>query len=161
MRVSDAKEVARRWVVEEGSRVAGFSGAFYHGSVNWLPDDADLPPTSDLDIMVVLDAHDPPNKPGKMLFRDVMLEISYLPSDHLQSAEVILGVSHMAGSFHRPSIILDPTGRLGELQAVVSREYARRKWVYKRCEHARDKVLNNLRGLKESEPFHDQVTSWL
>jgi len=56
---------------------------------------------------------------------------------------------------------LDPSGRLTELQAAVSKDYAKRQWVYTRCEHARDKVLRNLQGLKESEPFHDQVALWL
>jgi hypothetical protein len=90
-----------------------------------------------------------------------MLEVSYLPDDELQSPERILGQSHMAGSFATPSVILDPSGELTRIQAAVSREYARRRWVRQRCEHAREKVLNNLNGLNEAAPLHDQVLPWL
>ena len=161
MIVKHAKDVARQWVIEEASQAPGFWGAFYHGSTNWLPDDATLPATSDVDVMVVLAGPNPPNKLGKFIYKDVMLEVSYLPSDQVQSPYLILGQSHMAGSFRASSIILDPSGQLTKLQAAVSRDYAKRRWVYKRCEHARDKVLNNLQGLNESAPFHDQVVHWL
>ncbi len=129
--------------------------------MNWLSDDAVLPAASDVDVMVVLAGPNPPGKLGKFIYRDVILEVSYLPSDQLQSPELILGRYNMAGSFRTPSIILDPSGQLTELQAAVSKDYAKRQWVYKRCEHARDKVLRNLQGLNESAPFHDQVTAWL
>ena len=161
MLVGRAKEIAREWVIEESSKLPGFRGAFFAGSTNWLPDDAALPRNSDVDVSVVLADPSPPNKPGKFIHRDVILEVSYLPSDGLQSPELILGDYHMAGSFRTPSIILDPSGQLTELQAAVSVDYAKRQWVRKRCEHARDKVLRNLQGLNESAPFHDQVVPWL
>ena len=85
MRVKQAKDMARRWVLEEATNTHGFVGAFYHGSTNWLPDDAALPATSDVDVMVVLADPNPPVKLGKFLYRDVMLEVSYLPSDQLHS----------------------------------------------------------------------------
>jgi hypothetical protein len=81
MRVRHAKEIARRWVSETASSIPGFAGAFFHGSANWLPDEAALPATSDLDIMVVLDAPDPPIKPGKFGYQGVLLEVSYLPGE--------------------------------------------------------------------------------
>lgn len=161
MIISEAKAIAHQWVTEEGSKIPGFSGAFYHGSTNWLPEDTPLPATSDLDVMVVLTDPNPPHKPGKFIYRGVMLEVSYLPIDQLQSPEVILSQSHMAGSFRTHSIILDPTGRLTELHSVVAQEYAKRPWVYQRCIYARDKILNNLQQLKASDPFHDQVMAWL
>jgi len=160
MIVKEAKEVARQWVIEQASEATGFYGAFYHGSTNWLPDEAPFPPTSDLDVMLVF-ADPPPVKLGKFIYRGVMLEISYLPMDQLQSPESILGQSHLAGSFKGPSIISDPSGQLTKLQAAVSKDYAKREWVYRRCQHARDKILRNLQGLNESAPFHDQVLPWL
>ncbi len=161
MIVKHAKDVARQWVMEEGSQASGFCGAFYHGSTNWLPDDAAFPATSDVDVMVVLADPNPQNKPGKFIYRDVMLEVSYLSQDQLQSPDLILGQSHMAGSFHTSSIISDPSGQLTTLQAAVSKDYRKRHWVRKRCELARDKILNNFEGLNESAPFHDQVAPWL
>jgi hypothetical protein len=161
VRVKEAKEIARQWVVEEASRAPGFYGAFYAGSANWLSDDAVLPATSDLDLWVVLTDPKPPDKLGKFIYRGVLLEVSYQPSDQLQTPDQVLGDYHQAGSFRTPSIILDPSGQLSELQAAVSKDFARRQWVVKRCEHARDRVLRNLQSLSESQPLHDQVSSWL
>jgi hypothetical protein len=159
MTVKEAKEVARQWVLEEGSKTPGFYGAFYHGSITWLPEDAALPATSDVDVMVVLSGSDSLPKREKFLYRDVLLEASYLPADSLQSPDVILGEYHMAGSFRMPSVILDPSGQLTKLQVAVSKDYAKRKWVTKRCEQARDKVLHA--GINEAAPFPDQVMAWL
>ena len=111
--------------------------------------------------MVVVAEPGPPNKPGKFLYQDVLLEVSYLSDHQLLSPEQILGQYHLAGSFRVPGIISDPTGRLGDVQAAVSEDYAKRRWVYRRCEDARGRVLRNVRSLDASMPFHDQVTAWL
>ena len=161
MIVKQAKDVARQWVIEEASTAPGFGGAFYHGSTTWLPDDAALPATSDVDVMIVLADPNPPVKPGKFSYRDVLLEVSYLPGDQLRSPDLVLGQPHLAGSLRAPSIIADPSGQLATLQAAVSRDYAKRRWVYRRCEYARDKILGYLQSLNASAPLHDQVTAWL
>lgn len=161
MIVRDARDVARQWVIEEAGKAPGFHGAFYAGSTNWLPDEAVLPPTSDVDVWVVVADPEPPEKPGKFIYRDVILEVSYLAGDRLRSPDRILGDYHLAGSFRGQGIISDPSGMLTRLQAAVSRDFARRRWVYKRCEHARDNIVRFLRSMDESEPFHDQVTAWL
>jgi hypothetical protein len=44
---------------------------------------------------------------------------------------------------------------------AVAREFAMRRWVCKRCEQARDKVLRYLESIGQPAPLHDQVTSWL
>ena len=88
----------------------GFYGAFYHGSTNWLSEDAALPATSDIDLMIVLTDPNPPGNLGKFLYRDVLVEGSYLPKDQVASPDQVLGQYQMAGSFRVPSIILDPSG---------------------------------------------------
>ena len=105
MIVRQAKQIARRWVIEEAGNLPGFEGAFHHGSTNWLPDEASLPANSDVDIMVVF-ADPPPLKLGKFLYQDALLEVSYWPSSQLRSPELILGQYHIAGSFKGSSIIL-------------------------------------------------------
>ncbi len=160
MRVKEVKAIAYQWVTAEAEKFPGFAGAFYHGSANWLPDDAVLPATSDLDIMVVF-ADPPAVKLGKFLYQDVLLEVSYLSSDQLRSAETVLGQYHLAGSFHKASVIADPTGILTQLQVAVAEGYAKRQWVYRRCDDARNRILGNLASIKADMPFHDQVTSWL
>ncbi|MBW3634397.1 MAG: hypothetical protein KY456_15350 [Chloroflexi bacterium] len=152
--------MARQWVLAGASATPDFAGAFYHGSINWLPDDAELPATSDVDVMVVLDDPNPPLKPGKIIYRDILLEISYLSIDQLRPPELVLGQYHLAGSFQSPSIILDPSSQLTKLQVAVARDYAKRRWVRRRCEHARSKILGGF-SLRESDPFHDQVVGWL
>ena len=166
-----AKAVARRWVEEEGAAsIPGFGGVFLHGSINWLPDDAALPANSDVDVMVVLsDVADTPGaaRRGKFRYGGVLLEVSYLPADAVASAEQVLGRYDLAGSFAGAAsgVLADPSGRLAELHAAVSRDYARRHWVLARCDDARDRVLRNLAGLdaalREDLPFHEQVVRWL
>ena len=161
MTVKQAKDIARQWVIEEASKAPGFVGAYFAGSVNWLPDNANLPATSDVDVWVVHASPNPPDKLGKFIYRGVMLEVSYQPRAQLQSPDQVLGDYHMAGCFRTPSIILDASGELTKLEAAVSRDYAKRQWVYKRCEDAMNRVLRNLQNVSEAERFHDQVAAWL
>ncbi|HMN30523.1 MAG TPA: hypothetical protein PKE45_20400, partial [Caldilineaceae bacterium] len=161
MLVKEAKAIARQWVVEEGVKLPGFAGAFYHGSTTWLPDEAPLPATSDLDVMLVLATAQPPVKLGTFRYRGVLLEVSYLPEEEIASAEQVLGRYQLAGSFRRPNVIADPAGRLTTLQATVARDFAKREWVYWRCSDAERNILRNLRSLPEHDHFVDQVLAWL
>jgi hypothetical protein len=158
MLVRDARAVARRWVLEEGRRTPGFFGAYVGGSASWLPADAPIPPTSDLDVYLVLEGAEGAPKPGKFLYHGVLLEVSYVPRDSLRSPEAVLSHYHLAGGFRTPSVILDPTGVLTALQEAVGREFARRSWVRRRCEHAAGVVREWAGGLDETAPLHDQVT---
>ncbi|MBA3415434.1 MAG: hypothetical protein H0U10_09440 [Chloroflexia bacterium] len=167
MIVRHAKAVARRWAIEEATALPGFRGAFFHGSINDFPDDAPLPAASDIDVVVVFAEPglevNPPVKPrfGKRRYRGVLLDISSLPSDAIRSSDHILGQYHLAGSFRTPSVILDHSGWLTELQAAVAKKFAKRQWVDRRCEHARERILAHLRSADESASFPDQVTAWL
>jgi hypothetical protein len=161
MLVGDAREIARQWVMEEAAGVAGLCGAYHAGSTNWLPAWYTLPPASDVDVMVVVSNPDQPGKRGKLVYRDVLLDVSYVSSDRLRSPDEVLGDYHLAGGLRTPSIILDPSGELTALQSAVSADYARRRWVERRCEHARRRVLEHLRSSSESAPLHEQVTAWL
>jgi hypothetical protein len=158
MLVKDARDAARRWVVQEGRRLPGFSGAYFAGSTNWLADDAVLPNSSDVDVMVVLAVADPPEKAGKLIYAGVLLEISYISRDLLQSAESVLGDYHLAGGFRTSSVIADPSGQLTELQRAVALEHDRRHWVRRRCEHAADRVLAYARAIDETIALHDQAS---
>lgn len=159
--VEQAKNAATRWVSEVAGNWPGFEGAFLHGSITWLPDDAILPETSDVDLIVVLADDGLPPNPGKFRYDGVLLDASILPADQVRSAEQILGISHLAGSLRGASILADPTGHLSELHEIVARDFAKREWVIRRCEHARSKVLNFLDQIEPSAPLHDNVMSWL
>lgn len=155
-----AKATAREWVEREAAHLPGFQGAFLHGSVTWLPDDAWMPPASDLDIMVVLADESVVPTPGKFRRDGVLLEVSFLPQDAVASAEQILGSSHLAGSFRQHGILADPGGRLTAIQRDVARAYARRMWVERRCQHAIEKIERGMQ-VASGASWPDQVNSWL
>jgi hypothetical protein len=162
MRVIQARDAARRWVVEQASHIPGFCGAYTAGSSNWLCDDAELSKATDLDIMVVLaDQNQHPRSRHKFIYRDTLLEVSYLGHDLLQTPDQVLSDYHLAPSFRTTNILMDPSGHLAALLAIVCREYAKRQWVRKRCMDARDKVLRYLSAIREQAPLHDQVIAWL
>jgi hypothetical protein len=100
--------VASRWVSEHAAEIPNFGGAFVGGSAAWLSGDADLPDTSDVDVMVVTaDTHAPP-KMGKLLYGGVLVEVTYLSWDQLRSSEDVLASYHLAGSFRTDTILADP-----------------------------------------------------
>lgn len=131
MSVKRARDVARRWVLTEGRRAPGFHGAYFAGSTNWLPDDAPFSATSDVDVTIVLDSASLSIKLGKFRYRRVLLEVSNLSREQLRTPEMVLGDYHLAGSFRTSSVILDPSGELTNVQTVVGRDFANRRWVQK------------------------------
>lgn len=161
MRAGEARAIAQQWVEREARTTAGFAGAFIAGSTNWLPDDAEIPPGSDVDIKLVLDTPDVSGDHTKMPYHGAVIEASYVSLREVGSAEAVLGHYYLAGHLAQPSIISDPSGHLRELHLAVEREYARRAWVTRRCEHARDWMLTSLGWLDATAPLHDQVFCWL
>jgi hypothetical protein len=161
VKVGSAQAAAARWVLEHARHAPWFQGAFFSGSTTWLPADAELPPASDVDVMVVTAHDEAPPKLGKFRYRDTLIEATYLPWHRLSSAEQVLADYHLAGSFRRDTIIADPTGRLRRLHTRVARRFADPVWVRRRCEHARQKIQDGLRAIDPSAPLHDQVTAWL
>ena len=160
MLVQQAREIARQWVDEVASQEPGFCGAFFIGSINRKPAEAPFPPSSDIDIRIITEAPDPPGL-NLFYYKNVVLEISYMAWDSIQSSEGLLGDYTLAVHFTTPNIISDPFGELSKINAVVSKDYARRKWVYKRCEHARELFNITQQWLNESDSFHEQVFAWL
>jgi hypothetical protein len=120
-----------------------------------------------VDVIIVLEDPTPPEKPGKLLYRGVIIDASYLSAEEIRSADQVLGLPHLAGSLRVDSILADPTGQLRPVQAGVASGYAKREWVTRRCEYAMDKVRRNLQGLEEAsqpeaaQPLPDQVMAWL
>ncbi|MFF3990643.1 hypothetical protein ACFY0B_39580 [Streptomyces sp. NPDC001797] len=161
MKVGLARSAAIQWVAQHARPDAGFRGAYFSGSTVGLPDDAELSPSSDVDIFVVTAQEDPPAKPGKLRFQNALLEVSYLPWTELASADDVLASYHLAGSFRTDAIIDDPTGDLHKLHAYISRHFAARPWVRRRCQDARHRIETRLAAIDTSAPFHEQVISWL
>ena len=97
----------------------------------------------------------------KFVYRDTLLEVSYLSNDQLSSPDSVLSDYHLAPSLRTATILLDPSGHLTNLRATLCRDYAKQHWVLQRCAHARNKVLANLRAIHQQSPLHDQVLSCL
>lgn len=161
MKVGTAKNIAAEWVMKHASKASGFQGAYFIGSTTEMSINADLPESSDIDIIVVTPLEEPPMKLGKFFYRGVLLEVTYLSWQQLSSAEEILSSYHLAGGFRKNTIITDPTGRLQRLQRDVSKHFADEKWVRKRCRNAGEKVERGLKNIDTSAPFYDQVMAWL
>jgi len=161
VKLGAARAAAVDWVSRHAGREPWFRGAYFSGSTVGRPDTAELPGTSDIDVMVVIAQAEPPPKPGKFLHLGALLEVSYLAGQRLASAEEVLASYHLAGSFRLDTIIADPTGELSRLQAKVSRHFAEEAWVRRRCEQARQGVEGRLAAIDASAPWHDQVTAWL
>jgi hypothetical protein len=158
MLVGEVKEVARRWVAEEGVRLRGFFGAYFSGSVNGPPDDAPHPATSDVDVHVILESVGDTLKLGKFIYQGVLLEVSYIERDEFGSAEAVLGNAPFAAAFRFPCVILDPSGDLKALQEAVSRDYAKRCCVCVRVVRAASRLHHLAQSLDEAAPLHDQMT---
>lgn len=161
MKIREARATVRRWVTEHAAATEGFAGAFFAGSTTWLPEEADLPATSDIDVMVVLNGRRTPPKLGKFRREGVLVEVTYLSWEAVASAERVLASYHLAASLRAPTVIADPTGRLTEVQVKTARDYARLPWVRARCEEAERRVRDGLQPADPGLPFHDQVTAWM
>jgi hypothetical protein len=161
MLVHQAKNVARRWALEEATNLPGFQGVYFAGSINTMAEDAVLSPTSDLDLNVVFtDSHRVP-KSGKFIYHGVLLEVTCLPLSQIRTPEEVLSDYHLAGGFRTRSVVLDPSGHLSALQSSVSRDFARGNWVRRRRDHAKNRILKQLAAIDTSDPLHDQVTGWV
>ena len=162
MRVGYARAAAADWVSRHARDQPGFRGAYLSGSTISLPDDAELPANSDVDVLLVSAAsQDAPTGLGKLRYRGVLLDIGRVPEDRLRTPEQVLGSYRLAGSFRTDRIIADPTGRLRRLQAAVAAGFARRHWVGRRCDEAVRIIEDRLARLEPTAPSHRQVTAWL
>ncbi len=153
-----AKDAARQWVAEQAGSMPGFLGAYIAGSANWAQDNALF--TSDIDINVVLESNAPQLEQWHVVYRDVLLDISSISRDSLGSADSILGTYYLAGHFAHQSVLADPLGILGQLQAEVSRAYPQRRWVRTRLEGAMTLARSTPSWVDESQPFAMRVVLW-
>lgn len=159
--IGTARAAADRWVAAHARPTPGYLGAYFSGSTVGRPDDAELPPSSDVDVVVVTQEDEPPAKPGKLHHEGALLEITYVPWAELRDPEAVLGSYHLAGSFRTDTVIDDPTGGLRALYAAVAPRFAERSQVRRRCQDARRRVVDRLAAFDAAAPFHEQVPAWM
>jgi hypothetical protein len=157
VRIDRAQAVAAAWV--RGRDFGGLPvvGAFLAGSTIEADGGAELAPESDVDVTVVVDGS-APAKLGKLDVAGVRVEVTYLPWSELADPGRVARVPHLAPSFARDTVLLDPDGRLRRLQAQVGPLFARPDVVEDRCAH----VLGRMAA--EPAPtigWPEAVTCWL
>ncbi|MGW2652915.1 hypothetical protein ACWC1D_04515 [Streptomyces sp. NPDC001478] len=161
MRVGTARAAARRWVAAHARDLPGYRGAYFGGSTVGKPDDAELAPSSDVDVMVVTEADDPPVKPGKFRYGGALLEVSIEPWAQLRDPGAVLSSYHLAGAFRTDTVIDDPSGALRALHAAVAPRFAERDRVRARCLDARHRIESRLAAYDPGAPFHERMTAWM
>ena len=152
-----ARRIARDWVEQEASKTPGFQGAFLVGSINWRPDDELLPPTSDVDVRIVVDADDREQIAAQGLrqqirsVQGVTLDLGFDPIQQFGTPEQVLGSPFRACHFSVPNVLSDPSGHLTKIQKTVEMHYAQRKWLTKRVEQAKIRITESLHSLQTSD----------
>src|SRR4051812_1137686 len=117
MQARDAKAIARQWVHDAVGNGAAIDGAFLHGSITWPADDDELPPASDIDIVLVPAGSAANTDRGKITVSEVTLDLSHINRRDLSNAESILGAYHLASSFRLPdNVLFDRDGWLTSIQ---------------------------------------------
>ncbi|ASS67099.1 MULTISPECIES: hypothetical protein [unclassified Paenibacillus] len=161
MLVGDAWKLADEWVRKQAAPGEGFVGAYLGGSTASMPEKAELPAGSDVDVFVVLEGEAAPPKLGKFLYGGALLEVTYLPWSGLDSVEKVLGSYHLAGGIRNGRMSADPSGRLGAIQREAVRCFPERFWVERRCRDALQRMKDGLSRTEPDLPWHDRVTAWL
>ena len=157
MRVSQARDAARRWVDDTASKLPGFQGAFFHGSIHDMADADPFPSTSDVDVGVVLEEETPL---GKAVRDGIVIEGAAIARSRVESAEQVLADHKLAHSFRRDGVIADPTGHLARVQQRVAASFAEPRWVRARCDAAREHCLHYVRLCSEDMPLHQRAICW-
>ena len=147
--------------MQHASQQTWFRGAYFVGSTVGLPENSELATGSDIDVALVTSEAAPPPKPGKVLHKGALLEISLRSWPQLSSLDEVLRSYHLAAGLRVNTIIADLTGDLRILQQNVAQHFTEEVWVRRRCQDARQSVENWLKRIDRSEPWHDQVTAWL
>src|ERR1700735_1483604 len=142
--------------MREGRHHPGYLGAYLAGSTVDLPDEAALPPGSDLDLNLVVETEG--LKPGKRLHQGVLLDITIIARDRLFPAERALASYHLAGGLRTDTILDDPTNALRALQRAVAAYSAEPIWVRRRLEDVRQRIRSGLQSIDPAAAWPDQVT---
>lgn len=160
MNCQQARDIAQDWVKHHGASLTGYCGAYLSGSFLGAAG-ADLwPETSDIDVVVVTDAP-PAAKPGKFVYRNVLLEVTLMEKMEYVSLDHILSTHYLAYALHRNGILDDPQGWLRPLHEQVKAQYADETWVRRRCQSFIAHIADCAAHIGTAAAFHEQVTRWL
>jgi hypothetical protein len=153
MNVQEVRLIAERWVAEEVAQSPDeVLGAFTWGSLNWMADENPFPPSSDLDLVVVVPTVDPVrHRVCKRSYGGVAIEPFYVPRERLLSAEELLADYAFGPNLSHTKVLFDPHRIIEGLRAVMVPEFARRHWVRLRCRSLRDWALPVIAAFEQSD----------
>jgi hypothetical protein len=157
MNVGEARSIAERWVAEEVARSPGeVLCAFTWGSINWMAGEDPFPPSSDVDLLVVVPKVDRVRHwVSKRPYGGIAIEPFYLPRTRFLSAETLLADFALAPNVVDAKVLFDPDRIVEGLRAAMAPEFARRHWVRLRCQARRDEALSLIAAFEASNSlFH-------
>jgi hypothetical protein len=151
--VRQARAIAKQWVAEEVGRLGGETlGAFTYGSINWMADDEPLPPSSDLDLVLVVPRVEPArHRILKRSYDGIVIEASHIAHERLLSAEAVLADGFLAPNLVQASVLFDPLGIVDGLQRAIRPDFRRQHWVRERCRALREYALAIVSQFEQSE----------
>lgn len=149
MKVFQAKQAAKDWVVEHMASYPDFAGAYLFGSTMSKGDEEEFSQTSDLDVGVVLERESfgELGTPQYLLHRGVLLNVAHHRRSGYRNLAALLASSHgiiALEHFVRPVILFDPMGDLARLREEVSLSFRNESVVRLRCTRIRELVLRRL-----------------
>ena len=149
----EVRSIAERWVAEEVARFPGeVLCVFTHGSINWMADEDPFPPSSDLDLAVVVPQVDPSrHRPCKRPYLGIPVEVFYAPQAWFLSADTVLADFRLAPNVVSGKVLFDPDRIMDGLRTVVTPEFARRHWLHLRCRSVRDQALPVITAFEQSD----------
>jgi hypothetical protein len=140
--VRDVRPVIRAWIAGDLERWPGLRAAHFVGGITSMPEDAQFPSHKDVDLHLVFEEGSPALAPaGPFLdvveeeYEGLLIEAGIKPIAEYASPETVLANPEIAHHLALDSVVYDPDGVLGRLEAPVRREFARRHWVEARLDH--------------------------
>lgn len=156
----EAKALAHEWV-QNYNQTQPLLGAYLNGSLTTLRDKQPLSPFSDVDINLVLSGPDAPPKIGKIHYKSILLDVSFVPEDSLFPPKKLLSTYEICGAFRTNNILFDPSGRLSTLVKRVSTDFARPIWVKARLDYTQHKIIRGQSAFQMDQPLLENLNAWL
>lgn len=158
--VEQVIERTKEWVNIQTEQFPGFLGAHLMGGITSMALSDPFPTYRDVDLHIILhDDVDVPGENAEVLYQGLMIEAGFRQQKDYRTPEVVLADPVIASHMAVPSILSDHSGFLSQLHEVISREYARRKWVQARCEVEKREALGKLETISHI-PDPDPVTAF-
>ncbi|MGI6201643.1 MAG: hypothetical protein ACOYJA_12825 [Christensenellales bacterium] len=158
---AQARAAAERWVQLQGARYPGFAGAYIAGSYAGAPAQALYDPTSDVDVVLVLDAVQGVPKPGKFVWEGVLLEVSLLPAADFRDERTVLTTHYIGYALSRPTLLADPTGLLSRAAGWVVQRYGQPQWVRRRCQAMLARIRRQIASFDPAQDYPSCASGYL